>query len=760
MFSSQAGPYTLLKRIAVGGMGEIFLAQAEETSINGHSNTNHTVVLKRILPHLLSERQFIDRFVDEAHLMTQLQHRNILPVYELRHDQWGLYMVMEYLESHDLRSINRYLNQTEERWPPLFAVWVIKELCEGLAYAHQKKDLDGHDLALIHRDVSPSNILIGMQGEVKIIDFGVARAQGLIHQSVSGSLQGKLAYMSPEQARSEEIDQRSDIYSVGLTLYEMLAGIRLREGHSEAETLSLAQESRDLYLEDVWPEGDYALCELVNQSLKSDPNERFTRAGDFAQALEDWLSQNGGIEQTYLEYKTWLQQLKITKISEQQLSLDAAMELQLIGGGAKKTPSKSQGNETLSLAGVQISTLQTAEPVSSASQAGSGLLVSAEQQGFDSVLDEIIQEPELLKLINQEKGQRVSDSAIINPFRYKLILWGAVIFLIVLFSVVYWANIEQASRFDLRFEQKIDGRLEQFAIESNIEITVDGHLWEVTQEYPLKQPLELCVKHPKWHSQCEWVILDDQSWRFENAFQRERPLVIFELKKKRKNRSLTHPTSQKKFEDSSASTHKKTHSDQRGDQQVKQIVSPPKTLKNHPQLKVKKTSSTGKRFKSHKPRPAGKSSQVKAIEIQLKSIRKDSKLAILCNGSKAQYHWRGNGLIEVQEFHKKSDCMLNIPGYVDLKFRLQTTTKRLSLEPIPTGSLSLRVYPPAAQVYIDKKQVSNPVNAYKLIGQDHIVRMLYQLEDQQGKSKTIEKSWRFKLKPSQKLRKFFDLSKE
>ena len=760
MFSSQAGPYTLLKRIAVGGMGEIFLAQADEASTNGYSNTDHTVVLKRILPHLLSERQFIDRFVDEAHLMTQLQHKNILPVYELRHDQWGLYMVMEYLDSHDLRSINRYLNQTEERWPPLFAVWVIKELCEGLAYAHQKKDSDGHDLALIHRDVSPSNVLIGMLGEVKIIDFGVARAQGLIHQSVSGSLQGKLAYMSPEQARSEEIDQRSDIYSVGLTLYEMLAGIRPREGHSEAETLNLAQESRDLYLEDVWPEGDYALCELVNRSLKSDPSERFTQVGDLAQDLEDWLSQNGGTEQTYLEFKTWIQQLKITKISEQQLSLDAAMELQLIGGGAKKTPSKSQGNETLSLAGAQISTLPTAEPVSSASQAGSGLLVSAEQQGFGSVLDEIIQEPELLKLIRQEEAQSASDSPIVTPFRYKLILWGAIAFLIILFSIVYWVNTEQMSRFDLRFKQMINGRLEQFDIESNVEITVDGHLWKVTQAYPLKQPLELCVKHPKWHSQCEWVTLDDQNWHFENAVQRERPLVLLELKKKQKNKSSTHPVSLKQFETSSVLTHKKTHLNQRDDQQKKQIVLNPKTLKNYSHSKVKKNGPTSKRIKSHKPRNTEKLSQVKTIEIQLKSIRKDPKLTILCNGSKAEYHWWGNGLVEMQSFHNKSQCMLNIPGYVDLRFSLQTTTKKLSLEPIPTGSLSLRVYPPAAQVYIDKKQVSNPVNAYKLIGQDHIVRMLYQLEDRQGKPKTVERLWRFQLKPAQKLRKFFDLSKD
>lgn len=772
------GPYTILKRIAVGGMGEIFLAEANksESKIGTASQPNPTqpVILKRILPHLLSERQFIDRFVDEARLMTQLDHKNILPVYELRHDQWGLYMVMEYLESYDLRSINRYLGRHEERWPPRFAVWVIKELCEGLAYAHQKKDSDGKELGLIHRDVSPSNILLGSQGEVKIIDFGVARAQGLIHQSITGSLQGKLAYMSPEQARSESIDQRSDIYSVGLTLYEMLAGVRPRDGQSEAEILNLAQEARDLHLEDVWPEGDLVLCELVNQSLKSDPFERFTSAEYFAQALKDWLLQTGGLDQIHMDLKVWLGQLAIVQTSEQQLSLDAAMELQLIVSNSNTPMATPQGQETLSLSGKQVDVLQDRSHIHSTSinsshyLAGSGLLVSSEQQKFSSVLKEVIQEPELLEILDQEDThklkqveQTVGHESVINPFRFKLILAGSVTFLVFLISIVYLANTEQSTRFNLSFQEMVDGRLEKIKLNSNVEITVDGRLWKANKKYALKQPLELCIRHPKWNSQCEWISLEDQAWYSEKNLHRTEPTVSVKLKKKA---PMQQANRQFKLNQRNMSPLSKVILSQSKSQTSKQRIEPeqkaPATHKtvSKPTSKLVKAKSSS-HVKARKVKTLNSSKINTNSQVVLKGVKKNSALIIYCNKVKIDYRW-ATELIEIKDTISNSPCVIRIKGYADLKFTLKGSAKRIELIAVPKGFLSLRVYPPAAQIYIDQKKVGNPLNEYELIGSNHTVRMVYQQEAQDGKLSTIEKVWEFKLKPMQRLRKFFDLSKE
>ena len=758
-------------------MGEIFLAEANksesEISTAGSSKPTQPVVLKRILPHLLSERQFIDRFVDEARLMTQLEHKNILPVYELRHDQWGLYMVMEYLESYDLRSINRHLGRHEERWPPRFAVWVIKELCEGLAYAHQKTDVDGQELGLIHRDVSPSNILLGSKGEVKIIDFGVARAQGLIHPSITGSLQGKLAYMSPEQARSEPIDQRSDIYSVGLTLYEMLAGVRPREGQSEAEILNLAQEARDLYLEDVWPEGDLALCELVNQSLKVDPFERFTHAEDLAQALGNWLRQAGNLDQIHTDLKVWLEQLAVVKTSEQQLSLDAAMELQLIVGNSGTPPSRSKGQETLSLSGSQVEILQNSShihstPSSSSNHlAGSGLLVSSEQQKFSSVLNEIIKEPELLELLDQEETYKVKQTeqgidhdSMISSFRYKLILWGSITFLLFLISIVYWVNTDQVTRFDLSFQAMVDGQLERVNLNSDGEITVDGRLWKANQKYALKKPLELCIRHPKWKSRCEWISLEDRAWYSEKAPHKKEPTVSIELKKKLLVNEQSNITLlSKAIVGQSKGPKSNQYSEflQQFEPKQKAPATHKTVSKSTPKFIKAKSSSHRKARKAKKFNPSKVNTDFQVI---LKGINQNTALHIYCNEVKTKYQWLGSELIEIKDRMPNSPCIIKLKGYADLKFTLKGNAKRPALTAMPKGFLSLRVYPPAAQIYIDQKKVSNPLNEYELVGPSHTVRMTYQPEAQDVKLNGIEKVWEFKLEPTQRLRKFFDLSKE
>ena len=304
------------------------------------------VALKRILPHLVEEREFVDRFIDEARLMIKLRHRNLLPVYELRRDRWGLYMVMEYLKGYDLRTLNRAMRSQDQEWPVSIAVWVIREICEGLSYAHQQRDERGSPLGLVHRDVSPSNILIGENGAVKLIDFGVARAQGGIHQSVSGALQGKLIYMSPEQAQGGEAGPQSDLFSLGLTLYEMLSGKRPREGTNDAETLRLAQSDQRLRLEEDWPEGDSELTEIVNQLIVYPIDQRIQSAQELSARLTAWLERDGAHPALSVLLSNHLDKLADTQTradhnsSKPRLSaldINQALELQLITAQSEPT---------------------------------------------------------------------------------------------------------------------------------------------------------------------------------------------------------------------------------------------------------------------------------------------------------------------------------------------------------------------------------------------------------------------------------------
>lgn len=285
----QVGPYRIVRRIAVGGMGEIFLAEVEGPYFA------RQVVLKRMLPQLAQDTQHVNRFIDEARLMTQLHHGNILSVYELKQDEWGLYMVMEYIPSVDIRTINLWMHQRGETWPSIYAAWVIAEICEGLSYAHNRQDQQGQDLHIIHRDISPSNLLLGLAGEVKLIDFGVAQAQGSLHQSVAGTLQGKLNYLSPEQARGDQATPQSDLYALGLILYEMLSGVRALDGVSDADVLYKAQIANLIPLTQRAQEQSIAiasdLCRIVDQSLYDNLQDRTPNTSVLAHQLKTWIQQ-------------------------------------------------------------------------------------------------------------------------------------------------------------------------------------------------------------------------------------------------------------------------------------------------------------------------------------------------------------------------------------------------------------------------------------------------------------------------------------
>ena len=232
----QLGRYELLRRIAVGGMGEIFLAR-----MRGAGGFQKRVIIKTILAHLAEEPEFIARFLDEGRIVVQLTHGNIVPVFDMGEHEGEYFIAMEYIPGRDLREVLKRLQVEGQIMPLDLAALILSEVCKGLSYAHRKRDEDGQELGIVHRDVSPSNILVSHEGEVKVIDFGIARASSRLGQTVSGRIQGKFCYMSPEQAAGQPVDERSDIFSAGVVLYEMITGMRPFQGDSDLESLDLVR---------------------------------------------------------------------------------------------------------------------------------------------------------------------------------------------------------------------------------------------------------------------------------------------------------------------------------------------------------------------------------------------------------------------------------------------------------------------------------------------------------------------------------------
>src|SRR5580704_7600438 len=216
--------FEIVRRLGAGGMAEVFLAKKR-----GAEGTFKVLVLKRILPTHVSSRRFRAMFIEEARLATRLNHPNVVQVYELQDfGDEGLLLAMEYVEGCDLGRLMSGAKSKGTRIPPWVGAWVIAEAAKGLHYAHEKKDEAGLPLEIVHRDVSPQNILLSSEGGVKIADFGIASARVLAEDK--GVLKGKFGYMSPEQARGESVDRRSDLYALGVIFWEVLAGRPIHGG--------------------------------------------------------------------------------------------------------------------------------------------------------------------------------------------------------------------------------------------------------------------------------------------------------------------------------------------------------------------------------------------------------------------------------------------------------------------------------------------------------------------------------------------------
>ncbi|MGZ3428992.1 MAG: serine/threonine protein kinase, partial [Polyangia bacterium] len=277
------GKYEVLQRLAAGGMAEIFLAR-----MVGVLGFDKLVVIKRILPHLAQRNDFIQMFLDEARIATTLSHANIVQTHEVGVSGKSYFMVMEYLAGEDVRSIVRRIGRNEQgRLPLEHALTIGVAVAAGLHYAHEKKDRDGKPLDIVHRDVTPQNVIVTYDGAVKLLDFGIAKASNRINETRSGSFKGKVPYMSPEQCRGEALDRRSDLFSLGILLHEMTLCRRLFRGETDFQILKQIAEGPIARPRDIDPKYDQRLQAIVMRALEREPARRFATARELQEALEE-----------------------------------------------------------------------------------------------------------------------------------------------------------------------------------------------------------------------------------------------------------------------------------------------------------------------------------------------------------------------------------------------------------------------------------------------------------------------------------------
>jgi TonB family protein len=279
------GQYMLLERIAAGGMAEVWKAR-----MRGVEGFQKTVAIKRILPHMTDNVEFVDMFVDEAKLAAQLSHPNIVHIYDLGKIDRDYFIAMEYVEGKDLRSLLTAGRRKDAPLPGPLALYIAGRLASALDYAHRKRDFEGRQLGLVHRDVSPQNVLLSHEGDVKLCDFGIVKAVAKVGHTQMGALKGKLQYMSPEQAWGKPVDARSDIFSLGAVLFEMLTGEKLFPGDSEISVLEGVRQGKVRSPREVESAVPAEVEQIVLKALAIEPAARFASAGDLAQRIEAVLS--------------------------------------------------------------------------------------------------------------------------------------------------------------------------------------------------------------------------------------------------------------------------------------------------------------------------------------------------------------------------------------------------------------------------------------------------------------------------------------
>jgi len=362
------GKYTLIDRIAVGGMAEIFLAR--QAGLEGFEKT---IVIKRIRPHLSKQPNFVKMFLNEAKLAAQLNHPNIVQIYDLGRIGESYFIAMEYIFGRDMRRIIPKADALGIPFPMVYALKIASSVCEGLYYAHARTDLYGTALNIVHRDVTPENIFVSFDGTVKVLDFGIAKAANQIEQTRAGEIKGKLSYMSPEQCMGKPLDNRSDLFSLGTVLYEWLTGFKLFTGDSEVAILKSITEGKiyaPSYFKADIPEG---VEMILMKALEKDRERRYQTAWDMQYDIDQFLSQYE-FTPSNIHLANFLKQLFNDELEEEKQRLSS-----LAAPAATPEEVIEEGDDIIS----------TIEPISESQQLedgqGKALTIELHDSEFDSL---------------------------------------------------------------------------------------------------------------------------------------------------------------------------------------------------------------------------------------------------------------------------------------------------------------------------------------------------------------------------------------
>lgn len=284
---ARLGRYDILGRLARGGMAEVYLARATDDD----GSVRH-VVVKRVLMEMQHDPRMLQMFLEEGRTALRLFHPNVCHVYEVGESNGITYMVLEWVHGTSLREVVRRASARGQTLPMQLGVHVIAKVASALDYVHRARGLDGKPLAIIHQDVTPHNVMLSWRGQVKLLDFGIAKTSA--GSARQGGAQGKYEYMSPEQVRGEPIDPRSDVFALGVCLYEVLTGVSPYVRDGIPQTMTAIVEEPVPSVRAIRRDVPEALERIVARALAKQPRDRFQSAGEMQRALEDWLGRNGG----------------------------------------------------------------------------------------------------------------------------------------------------------------------------------------------------------------------------------------------------------------------------------------------------------------------------------------------------------------------------------------------------------------------------------------------------------------------------------
>jgi serine/threonine-protein kinase len=332
------GKYFLMKKLAAGGMGEIFLAKQQ-----GPAGFQKILVVKKILAHLTENKEFIEAFLGEARLAAQMNHRNVVQVFELGEEGGSYFIAMEYVAGKSLRDVIDGAIRRKEKLHPELCRGIAEQICDGASYAHNLTDMTGRSLNLVHRDLNPQNVLISYTGDIKVIDFGIAKSEMSTVKTEAGMIKGKFVYMSPEQSMAKKLDKRSDIFAIGISLYEMLTGINPFHKNNIVLTLEAVQRYEPPPPSEYDP--SYAPFDpIVAKALTKDRDRRYGDASEMQDDLRRVILPRPPERLGQFMARIFRQQLE----EEQKMLMDS--DSMRLAGGPKRTPSKPHPAQTPSRA--------------------------------------------------------------------------------------------------------------------------------------------------------------------------------------------------------------------------------------------------------------------------------------------------------------------------------------------------------------------------------------------------------------------------